>query len=80
LFEEIVMNLLIERHGRVALIRLNRPQARNALSTSLMQELLATLQSLDSDPQVGCFVITGRRTTSLRARIFVKCTTRVVLT
>lgn len=51
------MNLLIERHGRVALIRLNRPQTRNALSTSLMQELLSTLQSLDSDPQVGCFVI-----------------------
>ncbi|WP_131670126.1 enoyl-CoA hydratase-related protein [Pseudomonas parakoreensis] len=55
------MNLLIERHGRVALIRLNRPQARNALSTSLMQELLATLKSLDSDPQVGCFVITGTK-------------------
>ncbi|MHA3735872.1 enoyl-CoA hydratase-related protein [Pseudomonas sp. Eth.TT006] len=53
------MNLLIERHGRVALIRLNRPQARNALNTSLMHELLATLQALDSEPQVGCVVITA---------------------
>ncbi|QXH98604.1 enoyl-CoA hydratase/isomerase family protein [Pseudomonas monsensis] len=55
------MNLLIERQGRVVLIRLNRPQARNALNTEMMRELLETLHGLDTDPGVGCFVITGTK-------------------
>lgn len=55
------MNILIERLGRVVLIRLNRPQARNALSTQLMTELLETLRGLDNDPGVGCFLITGTK-------------------
>ncbi|WP_438868498.1 enoyl-CoA hydratase-related protein [Pseudomonas sp. L1(2025)] len=53
------MNVLIERHGRVVLVRLNRPQLKNALSSALMTELISLLQVLDQDPQVGCFVITG---------------------
>ncbi|QAX84526.1 enoyl-CoA hydratase [Pseudomonas sp. DTU12.3] len=53
------MHILIERLGRVALIRLNRPQARNALNTQMMTELLETLRGLDNDPGVGCFLITG---------------------
>ncbi|WP_166224114.1 enoyl-CoA hydratase-related protein [Pseudomonas atagonensis] len=55
------MNILIERLDRVVLIRLNRPHARNALSTQLMRELLETLQALDGDPGVGCFLITGTK-------------------
>jgi enoyl-CoA hydratase len=31
--------ILVERHGRVGLIRLNRPQALNALSSPLNDEL-----------------------------------------
>lgn len=53
------MNVLIERQGRVVLVRLNRPQVKNALSSALMTELISRLQVLDQDPQVGCFVITG---------------------
>jgi enoyl-CoA hydratase len=53
------MNVLIERHGRVVLVRLNRPQVKNALSSALMTELISRLEVLDQDPQVGCFVITG---------------------
>lgn len=53
------MNVLIERFGRVVLVRLNRPQVKNALSSALMSELVACLEVLDRDPQVGCFVITG---------------------
>jgi len=52
-------NILIERFGRVVLIRLDRPQARNALSQQMMSELLDAMRNLDSDPEVGCFVITG---------------------
>ena len=53
------MNLVIERHDRVVLVRLNRPQVKNALSSALMRELLSCLEALDQDPQVGCFVVTG---------------------
>ncbi len=55
------VNILVERLGRVVLVRLNRPQARNALNTPLMQALIETLQRLDSDPAVGCFVVTGTK-------------------
>ncbi|NCE86102.1 enoyl-CoA hydratase-related protein [Pseudomonas sp. Q1] len=53
------MNVLVERHGRVILVRLNRPEVKNALSSALMTELVSCLQALDRDPEVGCFVITG---------------------
>lgn len=53
------MNVLVERHGRVVLVRLNRPEVKNALNSALMLELISCLQALDRDPGVGCFVITG---------------------
>jgi enoyl-CoA hydratase/carnithine racemase len=45
--------------GNVALCRLNRPEARNALSPELMAELASGLEELDSDPEVLCVVIAG---------------------
>jgi enoyl-CoA hydratase len=51
--------LLIERHGRVALVRLNRPKALNALNTQIMRDLTAAAATLDQDPGIGCIVITG---------------------
>jgi enoyl-CoA hydratase/carnithine racemase len=45
--------------GHVALLRLNRPEARNALSPELMEELAAELERLDPDPDVRCVVIAG---------------------
>ena len=53
------MNLVIERHDRVVLVRLNRPQVKNALSSALMRQLRSSLEALDQDLEVGCFVITG---------------------
>jgi enoyl-CoA hydratase/carnithine racemase len=44
---------------RVALLRLNRPDARNALSPEVMEELASELERLDGDPEVRCFVIAG---------------------
>ncbi len=52
-------HVLIERHGRVVLARLNRPAALNALNAEMMNTLVDQLQPLDDDPDVGCFVITG---------------------
>jgi enoyl-CoA hydratase/carnithine racemase len=47
------------RDGNVALLRLNRPEARNALSPELMEELAGELERLDPDPEVRCAVIAG---------------------
>ncbi len=52
-------NILIETHGRVGLIRLNRPKALNALNDQLMDELGNALLAFDADEQIGCMIITG---------------------
>ncbi len=43
----------------VALLRLNRPEARNALSQEMREEIVAGLERLDADPEVRCIVIAG---------------------
>ncbi len=45
--------------GHVALCRLNRPEARNALSPGLREELADALERYDSDDEVNCIVIAG---------------------
>jgi enoyl-CoA hydratase/carnithine racemase len=47
------------RDGHVALLRLNRPEARNALSPEVMELLAGELERLDPDPEVRCVVIAG---------------------
>src|SRR5262249_25986678 len=51
--------LLLEIRGAVGLIRLNRPQALNALSATLIEELARALDSLEADDAIGAIVITG---------------------
>ena len=51
--------VLVETRGCVGLIRLNRPQALNALSSTLREELLAAAERFDADSAIGCIVITG---------------------
>ena len=48
-----------ERAPGVALIRLNRPEALNALNTALLAELAEALAAAEADDQVGCIVLTG---------------------
>ncbi|MGZ5311671.1 MAG: enoyl-CoA hydratase-related protein [Solirubrobacterales bacterium] len=45
--------------GRVALCQLNRPDARNALSPGLREELAEALEHFDADDDIGCIVIAG---------------------
>ena len=52
-------NILLETHGKVGLIRLNRPKALNALNDQLMNELGEALLGFDADEQIGCIVVTG---------------------
>jgi enoyl-CoA hydratase/carnithine racemase len=47
------------RDGHVVLLRLNRPEARNALSPEVMELLADELERLDPDPEVRCIVIAG---------------------
>jgi enoyl-CoA hydratase len=51
--------ILVETHGRVGLIRLNRPAALNALCDQLMTELGAQLLAFDADSAIGAIVLTG---------------------
>jgi enoyl-CoA hydratase len=52
-------NIIAETKGRVGIIRLNRPQALNALNAVLIKELIAAVDSFDADPNIGCILITG---------------------
>ena len=52
-------SILIETLDRVGLVRLNRPQAMNALNTTLMGELMDALAGFDADANIGAMVITG---------------------
>ncbi|HTB47943.1 MAG TPA: enoyl-CoA hydratase [Acetobacteraceae bacterium] len=52
-------NIIVETHGRVGLIRLNRPQALNALCDALMRELGDQLLAWDADRAIGAIVLTG---------------------
>lgn len=54
--------LLRERHGPVALLRLNRPDAMNALSLPLREALRLALIDCDADDGIGAVVITGSDT------------------
>jgi enoyl-CoA hydratase len=52
-------HIIVERRGRVGVIRLNRPQALNALNAALMRELAAAIDAFEADDAIGCMVITG---------------------
>jgi enoyl-CoA hydratase len=49
----------LEKKGRVGLIRLNRPQALNALCDELVRELGLALNELEADSGIGAIVLTG---------------------
>lgn len=52
-------NTDITRHGRVAVLRVNRPEVRNALDLATVREMTAAVAALSSDAAVGALVITG---------------------
>jgi enoyl-CoA hydratase len=51
--------IIVEKRGRVGLVRLNRPQALNALCAALIGELGTALDDFESDPEIGAIVLTG---------------------
>jgi enoyl-CoA hydratase/carnithine racemase len=51
--------VLPERDGAVGIARLNRPDARNALSPEVFEALIGICEGWDRDPEVRCIVIAG---------------------
>ena len=51
--------LVCRVEDRVAVVTLNRPEARNALTLEMKRALAALLPALGGDPGVGCVLLTG---------------------
>lgn len=54
--------LLAEVRGRVGVVTLNRPEARNAFTSQLIPILGKLVSRLDEDPNVGSILVTGAGT------------------
>jgi enoyl-CoA hydratase len=52
-------NIIVETKGRVGLIRLNRPNALNALNSAMMEEIVIAVDAFEADAGIGCLVVTG---------------------
>ena len=51
--------VLTEVHGKVGLIRINRPEAMNALNNDVVDGIGAAIDTFEADENIGCIVITG---------------------
>ncbi|MFM8971770.1 MAG: crotonase/enoyl-CoA hydratase family protein [Actinomycetota bacterium] len=49
-----------ERRGNLAIVTLDRPDARNAVSPEVSQEMAAILDTVEADPELRAVVLTGR--------------------
>ena len=52
-------NILVETHGKVGVVILNRPKALNALSKALTRELAQALDAFEANEEIGAIVLTG---------------------
>ena len=52
-------NILVETKAKVGIVRLNRPQALNALNAALVGELAHAVDAFEADANISCIVITG---------------------
>ena len=51
--------ILVETKGKVGIVRLNRPQALNALNAALIGELNTAIAAFEADAGIGCVIVTG---------------------
>ena len=52
-------NLLVEIAPPIAILRLNRPRQRNALSMDLMQELIRSFNEIGANKEVSAIILAG---------------------
>lgn len=57
--ETTYQHILVEEQGRLAIVTMNRPQRRNALSLEHMQELIAAFQTIGRRGDLGAVVLRG---------------------
>ncbi|MCJ0949986.1 enoyl-CoA hydratase/isomerase family protein [Rhodococcus sp. ARC_M8] len=53
-------NLVIERHGPIAELWINRAEVLNALSGAVQEEIISTLADFEDDPRVEVLIVAGR--------------------
>lgn len=58
-YQNILVETHYQDHPHIAMVRLNRPQVLNALSTDLMKELLSAFFELEDDPSIRVIILTG---------------------
>jgi enoyl-CoA hydratase len=51
--------VLTETNGPVGIVRINRPQVRNALNPQTIAELVDALEAFDRDDAIRCMILTG---------------------
>src|SRR4030088_1173455 len=51
--------VLTESNGAVGIVRINRPQVRNALNPQTIAELVDALEAFDRDDAIRCMILTG---------------------
>jgi enoyl-CoA hydratase/carnithine racemase len=57
--KKVYQTVIVEVEGAVAIVRLNRPEALNALNSTLVREVVDALEGLEMDSSVRCVVLTG---------------------
>ncbi|HJY42589.1 MAG TPA: enoyl-CoA hydratase/isomerase family protein, partial [Steroidobacteraceae bacterium] len=56
------MTIAVSRRGRIGVLQIDRPAARNALDDQLLDELIGAVESMRDDNQVRAVVLTGAGT------------------
>jgi enoyl-CoA hydratase len=57
--EMVYQNILVEREESIGIIKINRPEVRNALDSQTLTEISHALETLENDDGVGIIVFTG---------------------
>lgn len=65
--------IIVEVEDHIATIKLNRPDALNALNSHLLKELVKALKEADGNEKVRCIILTGSAKHLRRERISRKC-------
>jgi enoyl-CoA hydratase/carnithine racemase len=53
------MHLLVERTGHIAIVTMNRPEARNAFSPEMLVRMAEAWDQIDADPEIRVAILTG---------------------
>ena len=52
-------NVVLETEGPLAILKVNRPKALNALNSATLEEILSAARELDAAPQIKVVIVTG---------------------